>query len=924
MNSPAAAAGESGIFHPEDRARQTIDTQLAEAGWAVQSRDQMNLGAGTGVVVREFSTATGPVDYALFVNRTLCGVIEAKPEGTTLSGFSEQAARYMGSVPEHLVRREGQVRFEYVASGTEIIFRDHADPAPRSRRVFFFHRPETLQRWLADTSTIRGRLQALPPLVTTGLRDCQVEAVTGLETSLAADEPRALIQAATGAGKTFTACAFSYRLLEHAKFRRILFLADRANLVRQARDEFVAYRPPGAGRSFTELYNVQRLGAAGLDKDAAVVIATIQRVFSVLTGHELAEEDEEQSAFERGASEPERVVRYNPPIPIESFDLIVTDECHRSIYGTWRQVLEYFDAFIVGLTATPSLHTMGFFNKNLVAQYPYERSVADGVNVGYEIYRIRTDIGERGGAIPKGYEVPVRDKRTRAERYEELSDDLAYTPQDLDRSVLVPNQIRTVLEAYRDSLFTELFPGRSEVPKTLIFCKDDHHAEEVVGIVREVFGMGNDFAKKITYRTEVGDPEQLIRQFRNDFNPRIAVTVDMIATGTDVKPLEVLIFLRDVKSEQYFEQMKGRGVRTISPTQLRQVTPDAEEKTRFVLVDAVGVTESLKHVSQPLERDRVISFDRLIDDIAAGRRDDDALSTLAGRLAALDRKIDDKARAAIAKATGGLDPKALAHKLLDAVDPDKIEHEAILRHGPTVSDPQRDGVREALQEEACRLFDDPALRQLLKDIKRATEIRIDTISTDAVVSSGYDEARAQDTVERFRRFLDEHRDTLTALQILYGRPHAARRLDRAAIEELRDAMRRPPWLLEPVDIWRAYKRLDNERVKGNPTRLLSDIVMLVRYALAASTSLEPLPATIAGRFNLWLGREERAGRTYTEAQRTWLFAIRDFIAFNVSISPEDLMEAPDFAAQGGLVRAHALFGDRLRPLLDELPEVLIA
>ena len=448
--------------------------------------------------------------------------------------------------------------------------------------------------------------------------------MTELEKSLAAGRPRALIQAATGAGKTYTACAFSYRLLAHAGFRRILFLADRANLVRQAREEFEGYRPPGAGRSFTELYNVQRLGPAGLDKDVAVVIATIQRVYSVLSGRELAEEDEDRSAFETGGRDFERVVRYNPAIPIESFDLIVTDEeCHRSIYGSWRQVLEYFDAFIVGLTATPSLHTMGFFNSNLVAQYPYERSVADGVNVGYEVYRIRTDIGERGGKIPKGYEVPLRDKRTRAERYEALVEDYAYAAQDLDRSVLVPNQIRTVLEAYRDSLFTELFPGRSEVPKTLIFCKDDHHAEEVVGIVREVFAKGNDFAKKITYRTDDAEPEQLIRQFRNDYNPRIAVTVDMIATGTDVKPLEVLIFLRDVKSEQYFDQMKGRGVRTITPTQLRQVTPDAEEKTRFVLVDAVGVTESLKHVSQPLERNRAIAFDRLIDDIAAGRRDDD-------------------------------------------------------------------------------------------------------------------------------------------------------------------------------------------------------------------------------------------------------------------------------------------------------------
>lgn len=906
------------IFHPEDRAREIIDAQLAEAGWAVQSRDRINLGAALGVAVRELATDSGPVDYALFVDRALCGVIEAKPEGTTLSGFSEQAARYMGSVPRHLVRREGQVRFEYVASGAEILFRDHADPEPRSRSVSFFHQPATLRRWLAEPATMRARLQAMPPLVTIGLRDCQIEAVTNLEKSLAADEPRALIQAATGAGKTYTACAFAYRLLAHAGFRRILFLADRANLVRQAREEFEGFRPPGAGRSFTELYNVQRLGPAGLDSSAAVVIATIQRVYSVLSGRELSEEDEEKSAFEGAGSEIERVVRYNPAIPIESFDLVVTDECHRSIYGTWRQVLEYFDAFIVGLTATPSLHTMGFFNRNLVAQYPYERSVADGVNVGYEIYRIRTDIGERGGKIPKGYEVPVRDKRTRAERYEELSDDVAYLPQDLDRSVLVPNQIRTVVEAYRASLFTELFPGRTEVPKTLVFCKDDHHAEEVVGIVREVFGKGNDFAKKITYKTDGGDPEQLIRQFRTDYNPRIAVTVDMIATGTDVKPLEVLIFLRDVKSEQYFDQMKGRGVRTVNPTQLRQVSPDAEEKTRFVLVDAVGVTESLKHVSQPLERHRAIGFDRLIEDIAAGRRDDDSLSTMAGRLAALDRKIDDRDRARIAEASGGLDPKALANRLLDAIDPDAIARAAAARQITP------EAVGEALKDEACRVFDDPALRQLLKDVKRATEIRIDTISTDAVVSSGYDEKRAQDATGKFRRFLDEHKDTLVALQILYARPRAARRLDRVGIEELRDRMRRPPWLLEPVDIWRAYKRLDDDRVRGNPTRSLSDIVMLVRYALGQTTSLEPLPATIAGKFNLWLGREERAGRTYSEAQRAWLGAIRDFIAVNVAILPEDLQAAPDFAARGGLVRAHALFGDRLKPLLDELPEVLTA
>ncbi len=907
-------------FHPEDQARSLIDRRLAACGWLIQSKAEMNLGAGPGVAVREFQTDSGPVDYGLFVNRRFCGVIEAKPQGTTLSGFSDQAARYIAGAPAHLVREVGQVRFEYVASGTETLFRDHADPDPVSRRVFAFHRPETLDRWIRQPATLRRRLQAMPEIVQDGLRVCQVDAVGALERSLAANRPRALVQMATGAGKTFTACTLSYRLLAHAGFRRILFLADRANLVRQTRDEYLAYRPPGTGRSFSELYNVQKLGPAGLDPDAQVVVATIQRVYAVLTGRELAEDAEEVSGFEAAAADTERLAAYNPALPIESFDLVITDECHRSIYGTWRQVLDYFDAFTVGLTATPSLHTLGFFGRNLVAQYPYERSVVDGVNVGFDIFRIRTEIGEHGATVKAGYDLPVRDKRTRAERYETLSEDFTYTPDQIDRSVLVPNQIRTVLEAYRDTLFTELFPGRREVPKTLIFAKDDHHAEEIVTLVRDVFGKGNDFARKITYRTDGADPEALIRAFRNDYHPRIAVTVDMIATGTDVKPIEALIFLRDVKSELYFEQMKGRGARTISPEKLREVTPDAEAKTRFVLIDAVGVSESLKTVSQPLERDRAISFDRLVDQIAAGRRDDDAFTTLAARLAALDRRIGDKDRAAIARAAGGIDLAGLAARLLDAIDPDALARR-VPRDAP--EDEQR-RAREAAKDAAALTFDDPALRRLLKDVKAAADIRIDTVSTDAVVSSGWDATRAADTAARFQRFLAERRDQLAALQILYRLPYAQRRLTYEAVEDLREALRRPPWLLEPVDIWRAYKRLAAEKVRGNPAGTLADIVMLVRFAIGEAETLEPLPALVAARFNLWLGREEKAGRSYTEAQKGWLVAIRDHLAVNIEIGIVDLMEAPEFSARGGLVQARALFGARLPDLLDDLTDALVA
>ena len=912
---------------PEQKARAKIDVQLAAAGWVVQDREDMNLGAALGVAVREYPLHGGLCDYLLFVDRRACGVIEAKPEGTTLSGVAEQASGYQAQLPGHLAHWGDPLRFDYEASAAELLFSDRADPEQRSRRLFAFHRPETLLAWLREGSSLRRRLTTMPPLVTEGLRDCQVEAITGLEGSLARGQPRALVQMTMGAGKTFTAATLSYRLLAHAGARRILFLVDRNNLGRQTLKEYQAYQPPGTGRLFTELYNVQRLGPAGLDPSCSVVISTIQRVFSQLTGSALDEEEEEASGFEAeggGDGGPERLVAYNPAMPPETFDIIIIDECHRSIYGSWRQVLEYFDAFLVGLTATPSAHTLGFFNRNLVAEYPYERSVADGVNVPYEIFRIRTQIGERGSRVPAGFTVPRRDRHTRRQRYEQLSDDLVYTASDLDRSVIAPNQIRTVLEAYRQSLATELFPDRTEVPKTLIFAKDDHHAEEIVHIAREVFGKGNAFARKITYRVSGVSPEDLISAFRNQYNPRIAVTVDMIATGTDIKPVEVLIFLRDVRSALYFEQMKGRGVRSIHPTDLAQVTPDARAKERFYLIDAVGVTESIKAVAQPLERERTTPFDKLLEQVASGRNDADAVSTLAGRLAALDRKLTDDDRARLRAVSHGLDLRAIAGQLVDALDADRAWTLAQARFPPPVGDAELTLVATELRAEALRLFDDPRLRKLLVELKTQSEVVIDDISPDTVVSTGFDEARARDITTRFRQFLDQSQDELVALQMLYNKPYAARRLSYAALEELKAALARPPWLLEPIAIWAAYKRLSNGRITASPARVLTDMVALVRYALGELDPLAPYAVEVNARFNLWLGREKKAGRDYTPAQLAWLEAIRDHLAANVDVSLKDLQDQPRFAEKGGVVAARQLFGPQLPALLDELATALVA
>ncbi len=381
---------------PEQRAREAIDALLIAAGWVIQDNADFNRNAAEGVAVREFPLPSGPCDYLLFVGGKAAGVIEAKKAGVTLSGVAEQAARYMVTLPDHLARWHDHLVFDYEATGDETYFRDMRDPKPRSRRVFAFHQPHTLHAWLQDADTLRQRLRHMPPLDTTGLRGCQIEAVNGLEASLAKDQPRALIQMATGAGKTFTACTFSWRLLKHAKAKRILFLVDRNNLGDQTLKEYQNYDPPGAGRKFDKTYIVQHLHGNRIDPDAKVCITTIQRLYAMLRGEELDEAAEEGSAFETWGSNDDGEVAplaYNPAIPIEQFDFIVTDECHRSIYGLWRQVLEYFDAHLIGLTATPSAHTLGFFNRNLVAVYPYDQSVVDGVNVGFEVFRISTPGG---------------------------------------------------------------------------------------------------------------------------------------------------------------------------------------------------------------------------------------------------------------------------------------------------------------------------------------------------------------------------------------------------------------------------------------------------------------------------------------------------------------------------------------------------
>ncbi len=917
-------------MEPEAEARQEIDRLLRAAGWSIQDNKELNLGASLGVAIREFPLETGEADYLLFVDRKAVGAIEAKPQGVTLSGVSEQTAAYLHGLPDRIPHYHSPLSFSYESTGVETYSADLRDPESRSRRIFAFHRPETLRSWALQPDTLRARLRSMPeehPLVTHGLRDCQEEAITNLEQSFAADRPRALIQMATGSGKTYAAISFIYRLIKFGGAQRVVFLVDRTQLGRQALQEFQQYVTPDDGRKFTELYNVQHLTSNKLDPVARVCITTIQRLYSMLTGNDLDPEDEEHSLFDESApNQRPKDVRYNPEIPVEFFDFIVSDECHRSIYHLWRQVLEYFDAYIIGLTATPSKQTLGFFNQNLVMEYGHERAVADGVNVGFDVYRIKTQISEEGSTVDAGYYIDKRDKETREVRWEQLDEDFTYTNKQLNRDVVSPNQIRTIIRTFRDHLFTDIFPNRKEVPKTLVFAKDDSHAEDIVQIIREEFGRGNEFCKKITYRTTGEKPENLIASFRTSYYPRIAVSVDMIATGTDIKPLECLLFMRDVRSPVYFDQMKGRGTRTLSPTDLRSVTPDATHKTHFVVVDAVGVCESVKGDTRPLERKRTVSFRKLMDDVALGVRDVDTLSSLANRIARLEQQIDEKDHKEIASVSGGLTLTEIARNLLDAVSPDvpiDVAKERFATDRPTAEQVRQ--VADELAEKACNVFDSVTVRKTLADIKARSEQIIDTVSPDTVLFAGFDEKareRAATVVKTWEQFLEENQDELTALQIIYNQPYGKRRLTFNEVKELANAIEKPPYHLTQETVWKAYEQLEKAKVKGaGTTKLLTNIISLVRFTLRESDVLTPFPEDVNQRFERWLDLQEAAGHRFNPEQLEWLKMIKNHIATSLSIEADDFSYAP-FSQKGGIMRAYRVFGGDFNKILAELNEAL--
>ena len=922
--------------NPEQKARDAIDALLQQAGWQVQHKKKIDLNVGIGQAVREYQTDIGPADYVLFVDKKAVGVIEAKreEEGQRLTAHETQTEGYAAARLKW-VNNNDPLPFLYESTGIITRFTDQRDPHPRSRELFNFHRPETLKEWLTQSDALRGRLQQIPqlnpqklPAKELGLRDCQEIAITNLEVSFKADRPRALIQMATGAGKTYTAITAMYRLLKYANNKRILFLVDTKNLGEQAEQEMMSFVPLDDNRKFTELYNVQRLKSSFIAKDSQVCISTIQRLYSILKDKELDEATEEINPAELVLPKEPLPVVYNEKVPPEFFDFIFIDECHRSIYNIWQQVLDYFDASLIGLTATPDNRTYGFFKKNVVSDYSHEKAVADGVNVGNEVYVIETEVTGQGARIKTRQQVEKREKLTRRKRWEQQDEDVVYTAKKLDQDIVNPDQIRTVIRAFRDNL-PEIFPGRREVPKTLIFAKTDSHADDIIQTVREEFGEGNAFCKKLTYKTEE-DPKSVLAQFRNDYHPRIAVTVDMIATGTDVKPLECLLFMRDVKSRNYFEQMKGRGTRILEMDDLRKVTPSAATaKTHYVIVDAIGVTNSLKTASQPLITKPSVPLKDLAMGVMMGVHDEDTVASLAGRLARLNKQLTPEEQKRVTSAAGGVELTTIVGNLLAAIDADTIEVKALELAGqPLGTDPGdacRNKAQALLVGEAAKVFTGD-LVNLLESIRRDKEQTIDHDNLDSLQRAEWDKdaaSNAQALADEFAGYLREHKDTIEALTIFFDQPYRRREITFAMIRQVLEQLKSDRPKLAPLRVWQAYSRLDDYQGK-QPTGELTALVALIRRVCGLDGKLALYDDVVRRNFQNWI-MKHHAGTTekFNEEQMVWLRMIRDHVTGSFHIERDDLEMAP-FDAQGGLGKVYQLFGERMDGLLDELNEVLAA
>lgn len=868
---------------PEEKARIKIDRWFTEAGWQVVNRDEFEP-TMSAVAVREgLLEGNLEADYLMFVNGKVCGVLEAKREDFDVASdiVSDQVATYAKSVPGCYQTWQKPTPLLFKSNGKVVLFQDFRKTNTEWDTINRIHTPKEVVSMLGIDDPFAG----LPTLSKKGLRDCQYEAVTELEKSFRSGQKRALMVLATGAGKTYTACLAAYRMLTYTPMRRVLFLVDRNNLGRQAENEFGTFRLTGNGEAFNNIYGVERLKSAKIPSDCNVLISTIQRLFSLLKGEDIVDNDEDDN------DEATAEVRLpaTPKLPHDFFDLIIIDECHRSIYGNWRKVLEYFDtARLIGLTATPIPETMAFFNNNRIVNYTLEKSIVDGVNVDNRVYRIMTEVTENGGAILRGDRVRVETRYTGQTVEISTRETKNYSKAELNRSIINPSQIKLILTTYRDAVYTEMFndpqrePNFAYLPKTLIFALNEMHATNIVNIAKEVFGEKcpdadmDRYVQKITYSS--GDSNELIRQFRNDRDFRIAVTCTLVATGTDVKPLEVVMFMRDVESEPLYIQMKGRGVRTIGDEQLRAVTPNAFSKDYFFLVDAVGVSEHAKSVARPSDSPDIVrlTLKQLLERIAHGNLSDEYLKRLASTLSRLHNKSDDSQRAEFERLASD-SMNAIAQRIYEALEGDTLPP----YYDVNAPNNERKGLVAPVANHA------DVRRYIL--ILAAGFVNTLMPGEDTLISKGFSLEEAEETTEAFEQYCNEHADEIEALRIIYNQ--SGDPITYSMMKDLENKLKMENSCFSTRQLWNSYAIVSPHCVrratKKEESEAITNIIQLVRFAFHQIERLESVCTTARQYFNLWCGQWHRE---ITDRQKELMSQIVDYVASNGACTIDDIRD----------------------------------
>ena len=872
---------------PEEKARVKIDKQLKNAGWDIVSRDEY-IPSNALAVKEALMQGNKESDYLLFVEDRAIAVVEAKKEENSLDDIVAAQAEAYSKNPQNWYPLwfDGQIPLVYLANGNKIYFKNMlADPDGDYIELTEMHSPKKMLQIIGKKS----EYGALPRIEKRGLRDCQYDAEVAFEKALKAGQKKALAVLATGSGKTYFACLAAYRLLNYTPTKRVLFLVDRNNLARQTETEFSLFDRTEKQRPMSSLYQINRLKKVD-DINGDIVISTIQKLFAVLTGQSISEENEDKedeslfSFSDDNKKEPEIELGNDLKLPPDHFQFIVIDECHRSIYGKWQSVLNYFkDAKILGLTATPIPEAEAFFNKNRIEEYTYDDSVVDGVNVPARVYRIKTNVTEHGGTIHAGDIVRDISKGGVELPSYAAEERVDYNAKQLNRSVINPSQIKVVVAAYMDSIYTDLYPDREEnwkyIPKTLIFAKDDNHATQIVNVVKEVFKekfedgkVPEKFVQKITY--SAGDSNALIRDLRTEKDFRIAVTVTLVATGTDVKPLEVVFFMNDVQSEVLYTQMKGRGCRVINDDKLKEVTPNATTKECFYIVDAVGVTEHDKIIPKPTGTangnggNKTLKLDQLLEHLAHGEVNDDNLALLRDYCATINNRYEDNPlfgrHLNIFISDFGFAPKTLANAINKALSSGSLPEYI------SISAPNAE--RKSLIY--CLISNVEARKKLLEMHRGYFAVAPDK---DKIIYKGFSKETARTFIESFEKYLSENADKIEALRIIYNSEDIV--ITHSMLAELQDKLLSENRLFKPYTVWSNYKLLD---INGNVEDLdkkqnmnaLTHLIQLVRFAYKKSSNLRSLLKGYSQRFTLYCGQNQR---NLTPDQQDIMRQIADYI-----------------------------------------------